>query len=216
MKKQQYSLITKKYAKNIWRKYIKAIEEYRLFSDGDRIYVPEDKTVAGRLTEILLQMTAEFKMYNIKIITEFENEEQPAVGDIVVKAQKHNCSKIALPQYFQDIMDNTLWEMLYNGRIHSMLPKEKQEDVMIIRPLYLIHREDIDAWADEAGIELQQQEKSGDKAAQLAYIRRIIKQLSDNNEAIENNVFGSVTNVDADMLMGYNLNDEHHEFLEWY
>ena len=197
MKKQQYSLITKKYAKNIWRKYIKAIEEYRLFSDGDRIYVPKDSTAAGQLMKMLLQMTAEFKMYDIVIVEE-------------------NYNKIAQAQDFQDIMDNTLWELLYNGRIHSMLPKENQEEIVLIRPLYLIRRENIEEWAGEAGIEVQGTEINDDKTKQLLYIRQLIKQLSDNNEAIENNVFGSVTNVDADMLMGYNLNNEHHEFLEWY
>lgn len=197
MNKQQYSLITKKFAKNIWRKYIKAIEEYRLFSDGDRIYVPKDGTAAGQLMRILLQMTAEFKMYDIIIVEE-------------------NYNKIARAQVFQDIMDNTLWELLYNGRIHSMLPKENKENIVLIRPLYLIRRENIEEWVAEAGIEVQENEINDDKTEQLLYIRQLIKQLSENNEAVENNVFGSVTNVDADMLMGYNQKGEHHEFLEWY
>lgn len=216
MNKQQYSLITKKYAKNIWRKYIKAVEEYRLFSDGDRIYVPDDGTAAGGLLSILLNMTAEFKMYDIRIIKASENEEGLTVEENMVNAGKHNCNKIALPQDFQGIMDNTLWEMLYNGRIHSMLPKEKRENIVVIRPLYLIHRENIEEWTKEAGVTSHKHEVNNDKHRQLEHIRRLLNQLSENNEAVENNVFGSVTNVDADMLMGYNLKGERHEFLEWY
>lgn len=216
MNKQQYSLITKKYAKNIWRKYIKAVEEYRLFSDGDRIYVPDDGTAAGGLLSILLNMTAEFKMYDIRIIKASENEEGLTVEENMVNAGKHNCNKIALSQDFQGIMDNTLWEMLYNGRIHSMLPKEKRENIVVIRPLYLIHRENIEEWTKEAGVTAHKHEVNNDKHRQLEHIRRLLNQLSENNEAVENNVFGSVTNVDADMLMGYNLKGEHHEFLEWY
>ena len=134
--------------------------------------------------------------------------------DIIIVEENYN--KIARAQVFQDIMDNTLWELLYNGRIHSMLPKENKENIVLIRPLYLIRRENIEEWVGEAGIEVQENEINDDKTEQLLYIRQLIKQLSENNEAVENNVFGSVTNVDADMLMGYNQKGEHHEFLEWY
>lgn len=216
MNKQQYSLITKKYAKNIWRKYIKTIEEYGLICDGDRIYVPEDGTAAGRLTSMLLNMTAEFKMYNIEIIEEADGEEAQTAEEAVLKAKRCGCNKIAFFGYFQEIMNNTLWEMLYNGRIYSMLPKEKLENVTVIRPLYMIRKENIEEWAKEAGIKSYKCEVNDDKSGQLEYISQLIERLSENNEAVENNVFGSVTNVDADMLIGYNLKDEHHEFLEWY
>lgn len=219
MSKETYSLITKTYAKNIWRRYIKAIEEYKLISDGDRIYVPRDLTAAGRLTYMLLKMTAEFRIYDIEIIEEDCNEEQA----MLTVAEACNCNKIALPQDFQDIMDNTLWEMLYNARICSICPKEKSGNITIIRPLYLIHKEHIQQWYDELSSVGNIPETSPPdieppslKESQLAYIRKLLKQLSENNDAVENNVFGSVTNVDADMLLGYNLKGEHHEFLEWY
>ena len=219
MSKEVYSLITKTHAKNIWRRYIKAIEEYRLIKDGDRIFVPHWEVGCGPaelLASRLLKMTAEFKMYRIEVV---EGEALP--GEETGQAVINNCNKLVSPDIFQDIAVNTLWEMLYNAGIGTLLPKEKTEGITLIRPLYLINEKHLEEWYEDycelEGIQRAETEKpQSDREAERAYIRSILKRLSATNEAVENNVFGSVTNVDADMLLGCRIKGEYHRFPEWY
>ena len=233
MKNNLYPVITKKYSKNIWRKYINCIEEYKLLKDGDIIFVPvntnEYSFTNECLCKMLLTMSSEFKMYDIKVVA----------GEDFSMIDKYNCNKIVAPDDFEDIADNTLWEMLYNGRISSFLPKERikfKDGLSIIRPLYLIHREDIlacykdipvamNGTSFEEPTDILQNTLSdtfsdslpdSGKRKELAYVRSIIDRLSVNNESVGNNVFGSVVNVDADMLPAYRIADKKHEFLEWY
>ena len=209
MKKEEYSLITKKYAKNIWRKYIKCVEEYNLLAKGDIVFIYAkglDKS-NEHLCQMLLTMSSEFKMYDIEVI----------VSDDFTMMDKHNCNKLVLTESFESIADNTLWEMLYNGRISSYLPKEKKDGYTIIRPLYLIHKEDIMKYYEECGYDVTETFLGeDDKQKELKYVRSIIDRLSADNEAVGNNVFGSVVNVDADMLPGYWINEKRHEFMEEY
>lgn len=234
MKNKEYSLITKKHSKNIWRKYIKCVEEYKLLKDGDIIFVPVNSKIYRfaneYLCKMLLTMSSEFKMYDIKVIT----------GDDYSMMEKYNCNKLVAPDDFENIADNTLWEMLYNGRISSYLPKTRVKNLnqifhmnsdmnsnmdsnmnyTIIRPLYLIHSEDILSFHKDIFIVtnelLDETLPYTQKCNELSYIRSIMERLSSNNEAVGNNVFGSVVNVDADMLPAYWLNGKKHEFLEEY
>ena len=66
MKKIEKS-ITGTYSKTIWRRFIKAVEEYNLIQDGDVIAVCISGGKDSMLLAKLLQMTAEYKLYDIKI-----------------------------------------------------------------------------------------------------------------------------------------------------
>ncbi len=218
-KNNTYPIITKRYSKNIWRKYIKCVEEYRLLKDGDIVFVPINTKIYNFANEylgkMLLTMSREFKMYDIEVI----------VGEDFSVIDKYNCNKVVAPDSFEDIADNTLWEMLYNGRISSHLPKEQiKGDYTIIRPLYLIHREDIlmchkdilPVINEKNTCNSQEVVSDTMKHKELFYVRSIIDRLSCNNEAVGNNVFGSVVNVDADMLPAYWLDGKKHSFLDEY
>ena len=207
MKNNEYSIITKKYSKNIWRKYIKCVEEYDLIETGDIIFVlmSGQKNSNEYLCQMLLNMSKIFKMYDIDVI----------VGEDLALMEQYNCNKLVMPENFEDIADNTLWEMLYNGRISAYLPKEKKDKYTIIRPLYLIHTEDILKYYEE--VEEKKDEKLFEKTQkeqELNYVRSIIDRLSANNESVGNNVFGSITNVEVDMLPGYILKDKRHDSSE--
>ena len=97
MKKEEYSLITKKYAKNIWRKYIKCVEEYNLLAKGDIVFIYAkglDKS-NEHLCQMLLTMSSEFKMYDI----------------------------ITLISFFMDLKGERYEISNYNGRFHKICQK---------------------------------------------------------------------------------------------
>ena len=95
-----HSIITKQFARTIWTKYIKALEEYKLISDRDIIYLASSTEAKQTLANYLVEMTAEYGIRNITIVYDKETE--------------HN--KTVAPESFHDIIYNNLWEMLYNGR----------------------------------------------------------------------------------------------------
>ena len=88
MKKNEYSIITKKYSKNIWRKYIKCVEEYDLIEAGDIVFVPMQgqKSANEYLCQMLLTMSKIFKMYDIDVI----------VGEDLALMERYNCNKLVI------------------------------------------------------------------------------------------------------------------------
>ena len=191
-----HSIITKQFARTIWTKYIKALEEYKLISDGDIIYLASSTEAKQTLSNYLVEMTAQYGIRNITIVYDKETE--------------HN--KIVAPESFHDIIYNNLWEMLYNGRIHSQIPKETKDDVTIIRPLCLVRDEHILEWQQASGQKLS----VADRSEELSLIKNLVDRLAAGNDAVENNIFASMSNVDIEMLPGHIKEGIHHSFLEWY
>ena len=191
-----HSIITKQFARTIWTKYIKALEEYKLISDGDIIYLASSTEAKQTLSNYLVEMTAQYGIRNITIVYDKETE--------------HN--KIVAPESFHDIIYNNLWEMLYNGRIHSKIPKESNADVTIIRPLCLVRDEHILEWQQASGQKLS----VADRSEELSLIKNLVDRLAAGNDAVENNIFASMSNVDIEMLPGHIKEGIHHSFLEWY
>ena len=201
MANDNYALITRTFARTIWQKFIKAMEEYKLIEDGDVIWVPEDKSDTGTLARFLVEMVGAFGMRRITVI----------YGEAPVEY-----NKIVAPECFHDILYNNLWEMLYNGRIHSLLPKQKEGQGTVIRPLYFVRRENIEEWKTCSGLDFEPGKLDAGKAEELTLIKELVDRMAATNDSVENNVFGSVFNVDADMMVGYELGEVHHEFLEKY
>ena len=191
-----HSIITKQFARTIWTKYIKALEEYKLISDDDIIYLASSTEAKQTLSNYLVEMTAQYGIRNITIVYDKETE--------------HN--KIVAPESFHDIIYNNLWEMLYNGRIHSKIPKENKADVTIIRPLCLVRDEHILEWQQASGQKLS----VADRSEELSLIKNLVDRLAAGNDAVENNIFASMSNVDIEMLPGHIKEGIHHSFLEWY
>lgn len=201
MANDNYALITRTFARTIWQKFIKAMEEYKLIEEGDVIWVQEEKTATATLARYLVEMVGAFGMRQITVV----HGEAPA-----------EYNKIVALECFHDILYNNLWEMLYNGRIHSLLPKEQIEGVTVIRPLYFVRRESIDEWKVNSGLDFESGIMDANKAEQITLIKELVDRMAATNDSVENNVFGSVFNVDADMMVGYELDGIHHEFLEKY
>lgn len=201
MANDNYALITRTFARAIWQKFIKAMEEYKLIEDGDVIWVPEDKSDTGTLARFLVEMVGAFGMHRITVVY----GEAPA-----------EYNKIVAPECFHDILYNNLWEMLYNGRIHSLLPKQKEGQATVIRPLYFVRRESIDEWKVNSGLDFESGIMDANKAEQITLIKELVDRMAATNDSVENNVFGSVFNVDADMMVGYEYDGVRHEFLDKY
>ena len=190
-----HAIITKQFPRTIWSKYIKALEEYQIITDGDIIYLPTTTDAKQTLANRLVEMTAKYGMRKITIVYDCNEE--------------HNLT--VAPDSYHDIIYNNLEEMLYNGRIHSKLPKT-QKEVTIIRPICLIRDEHISEWQQATGETFTEKKYS----EQVALIKSLVDNLAANNDAVENNIYASMSNVDIEMLPGHIENGQKHTFLEWY
>lgn len=175
--------IVKKFRKEIWTKFTKAVNDYELIQDDDKIAVCVSDDAASMLMAKLFQeiqkhgkkkFDVKFLALNVGNSNEVEcpqilnNAERLGIplifcdSDIIgeenlsKKARELSCNKIAFNNHFDDVIETVLSGMLYGGQIQSIRPKQHStdfEDIEIIRPLYLIREEDIMAWSDYNGLE---------------------------------------------------------------
>lgn len=110
-----------------------------------------------------------------------------------------------------------------------MMPKLKStnfEGMELIRPLYLIHEEDIIRWVNYNELHFIQcacrfTESCAscggtEKGSKRAEIKELIKELTKKSPFIEKNIFRSVENVCLDTVIAYKQKGVKHHFLDEY
>ncbi len=147
-------------------------------------------------------------------------------GCLYGKAQELGCNKIALGHHFDDVIGTTVMGMFYGGQIQAMIPKLKAKNfpgMELIRPMYLIHEEDVIAWAKANGLTFIQCacrftenaaiDHSGSKRQE---VKELLKELKKINPNIENNIFSSIHTLQLDMMVGWKYKGKEYSFLDFY
>ena len=150
-------------------------------------------------------------------------------GYLYSKAQELGCNKIALGHHYDDVIETILMGMLYGAQVQTMMPKLHStnfEGMELIRPMYLIREEHIEAWRDYNHLRFLQcacrfTENStfrGDleNTSKRREIKQLIRQLRQINPFVENNIFKSVENVNLSTVIAYKQEGIRHHFLEDY
>lgn len=147
-------------------------------------------------------------------------------GHLYAKAKELGCNKIALGHHKSDVVETTLMAMLYGGQLQGMLPRIPSanfEGMELIRPMYCILEEDILRWKEYNGLDFiacackfTEQTESGENPAFSARkrVKELIKELKKENPNVENNIFGSIHNAQADTFVSYKTGGEIHSFLD--
>ena len=137
-------------------------------------------------------------------------------------------NKIALGHHFDDVVETILMSVLYGGQVKTMMPKLHStnfEGMELIRPLYLVHEEDIITWREENNLEfihcacpLSGGVSSCDagEGSKRACVKALIASLSAQDPDIAKSIFHSVENVHLDAIVGWRAASTHHNFLERY
>ncbi len=265
--------IRKKFHKELFSKFAKAVKTYELIQEGDKIAVcisgGKDSMLMAKLFQELqrhrkvhfdlafLVMDPGYNKLNRKVIednasylsipiTIFESNIFDAVytidkspcylcarmrrGYLYNHAKQLGCNKIALGHHFDDIIETILMGMLYGGQVQTMMPKlhsSNFEGMELIRPMYLIHEEDIKHWRDYNKLHFIQcacrfteacaaAEPDSQMASKRMEIRQLIAELKKKNPFIENNIFKSVENVSLNTVIAYKKDGIKHHFLDDY
>lgn len=150
-------------------------------------------------------------------------------GFLYDRAQELGCNKIALGHHFNDVIETTLLGMLYGSQLQAMLPKLHSRNfagMELIRPMYMIHEEDIKAWC--AAHELtfiqcacrfvEQRDHSADGVgdSKRQEVKVLLRRLRETDPDVEKSIFNSIHTVTLDTFPGWKVHGEAHSYLEEY
>ena len=148
-------------------------------------------------------------------------------GFLYNRAQELGCNKIALGHHYSDVIETILMGMMYGAQVQTMMPKLHSKNfkgMELIRPMYLIHEEDIIAWAEKFNLKFLQcacrfTEKcniNDESTSKRLEMKRLVEQLRQKNKYIEKNIFKSVSNINLTQIIGYHKDDYKYNFLDDY
>ena len=231
--------IQKKFHKELFSKFAKAINTYDLLQEGDKVAVcisgGKDSMLMAKLFQeikrhnkfqfelVFLVMDPGYSPMNRQVI---ENRR----GYLYSKAKELGCNKIALGHHYDDVIETILMGMLYGGQVQTMMPKlhsSNFEGMELIRPLYLIREDDIKKWRDYNDLHFIQCacrftdtcttcREDGSVGSKRMEIKNLIAQLKKTNPYVESNIFKSVENVNLSTVIAYKKDGVKHFFADEY
>lgn len=145
-------------------------------------------------------------------------------GFLYKQAERLGCNKIALGHHFNDAIETLLLSMFYNGKIQAMPPKlvsDNYQGLELIRPMYMIHEQDIINWVKYNDLEFincacKFSDSKNNYDSKRQEVKGIIKELKKLNPIIPNNIFQALGNVNLDTMLGYYDNRRYYDFNEIY
>lgn len=147
-------------------------------------------------------------------------------GFLYDRARELGCNKIALGHHYDDVLETILLSMFYAGEIKTMMPKLHStnfEGMELIRPLYLVKEDDIIAWRNYNGLtflncacKFTEEVANKEESSKRKEMKELIQKYRKLNKHVENNIFGSVQNINMDAIIGYRKDGQKHHFLEEY
>ena len=147
-------------------------------------------------------------------------------GFLYAKAQELGCNKIALGHHFNDVIETTVMAMFYGAQLQGMMPKLHSTNfpgMELIRPLYLIHEDDIIAWRNynrltflQCACKFTEHAAESVHASKRQEVKLLLRELKKVNPDVEKCVFNSIHAVNLDTFPGWKTRGEEHTFLEDY
>ncbi len=135
-------------------------------------------------------------------------------GFLYQQAKDAGCNKMALGHHFNDVIETTMLNILYNGSFKTMVPKVQAEnfsDMTLIRPMYFIKEDDIKKYMQHHNITTMAcgcDVASGLLASKRARVKSLIKDLKEEFDVIDQNIFKSCENIYLEACLGYKTEDE--------
>ena len=110
-------------------------------------------------------------------------------------AKEYGCNKIALGHHMDDILETLLMNITYQGAFSSMPPRlvMNKFDMVIIRPMCLVHESDLIEMAQVRGYRKQVKNCR-------STMKDVLKQLEAMNPEARYSLWGSMTNVQEELL----------------
>ena len=218
--------IRTRFRRKLWTPFTVALKRYSLIGAGARVAVQ----VTGRAEAVLLaKLIQELERYSevpfqavfLFLDTEALRQlaEQLAVPAVWLPretdtagfcraAAASGCSRLADAAVTEDAVETALAAMLSEGVLRTVPPVSRQDGITLIRPMYCVHRESVQAWARTCGIVFPPEEP--DAAIQRA--RTLLEELRQANPNVVSSVFRSLHQVNLDTIPGWRDGEAEHGF----
>ncbi|WP_373733070.1 ATP-binding protein [Bacteroides heparinolyticus] len=117
-------------------------------------------------------------------------------------AKEQGCNKIALGHHMDDILETLLMNATYQGAFSTMPPRlvMKKFDMTIIRPMCLVHEVDLIELAKARGYRKQVKNCPYESQSSRSTMKGILKQLEAMNPEARYSLWGSMANVQEELL----------------
>ncbi len=199
-------------------KMLKMVSNYKMYNIQLKFMIIDIGFSEKQIFEITnnanrLAIQLEFISVNVEQLINFQQLFQV----ILEKAQNMGCNKIALGHNFNVLTEEILKGVLFNGNMQGNLPKTKIDkgvELEIIRPLFYIDEQNIDIWCRENKLVFL--EDKWNKSSEYLEVKKIIKDLTRKNAAVEKNIFGSIDCVNLRNVTGYKKGNSYYHFLDEY
>jgi tRNA 2-thiocytidine biosynthesis protein TtcA len=118
-------------------------------------------------------------------------------------AQEIGCNKIALGHHKDDIVQTILMNLLFEGQISAMAPKQDlfEGKVAIIRPLAYVEEKEIEEWVRLSGFPLPHCTCPNAATSKRLVVKKFLNELQAISPGIKTNVFKSLQNIKKDYLL---------------
>ncbi len=122
--------------------------------------------------------------------------------ELFAAAKELGCNKIALGHHMDDILETLLMNITYQGAFSTMPPRlvMKKFDMTIIRPLCLVHEADLIELAALRGYRKQVKNCPYESQSSRSDMKGILRQLEAMNPEARYSLWGSMTNVQPELL----------------
>lgn len=117
-------------------------------------------------------------------------------------AKEQGCNKIALGHHMDDILETLLMNITFQGAFSTMPPKlvMKKFEMTIIRPMCMVHEADLQELAEVRNYRKQVKHCPYETQSNRTDMKGVLKQLETLNPEARYSLWGSMTNVQEELL----------------
>lgn len=193
--------LSKRYRKNIRRKFIEGLKEFAMTSPDDKILVPLSTDAQTLLLAKCMQMIAKYSDHPIEVF--FSAEKAEKVYEILglPLSDRADYNKIARPECFDDICTETLNNMFFKGKTATFPVNDGKE----IRPLCYVKRKHIISWAENNGFEYIPKSSPADS---------LYSKLTNEIYDADIRIFRTLQQVDMRFALGYTKEGQYISYKE--
>ena len=165
----------------------KAIEDYKMIEEGDKIAVGLS---GGKDSVTLLMALKNLQIFYPKKF-EIANLRRGALNDV---ATRLGCNKIALGHHKDDVIETFFLSLFYEGHIHTFSPVTylSRRNITSIRPFIYLEEKEIKAFAKRNNIPVMKKTCIVDGNTKREFMKNMILELSKHIPRLKACIFGAI------------------------